>query len=89
MESAQKSGPPSREIRLKDASVSEAETPSPFAAPDTVRLNRMSKGPDGQPALGSLANAAAGDVVLDEAMKILTDYVRLIGAKAGAKPTPA
>jgi carboxyl-terminal processing protease len=84
-----KSAPPSREIRLKDATVSEAESPAPFAAPDSVRLNRMSKGPDGQPALASLANAAAGDVVLDEAMQILADYVRLIGAKAGAKPTPA
>lgn len=74
------SAPKSYPIKLKDAAAPGLPAAVPFAALDAHDLERLAKGSDGKPDEGALASAATSDLVLNEAMHILVDYLRALSA---------
>ena len=75
--------PPSYEIRLKDKAAHGLPAAKPFAVLDDAEAQRAARA--GAASAGAaLASGAADDVVLDEAVHILADYVRLARSKSRA-----
>jgi carboxyl-terminal processing protease len=74
----QKEAPRHYEIRLKDVGAAGLPAPSPFVSLEKIE-QRHAGTPESQDRYdAALADAAAGDIVLREAMKILADYIQLL-----------
>jgi len=84
-ESYRSSAPKSYTIRLKDVAATGLPAAEPFVALDAHDLERVAKGPDGKPDEGALASAATSDLVLNEALRILIDYMH--AGAASVKPS--
>ena len=80
----QQDAPKSYELRLKDLLDPELPTAEPFAALNDQDLAEAAKAATAAARSAVLANGAASDVVLSEAVHILSDYVSLTEA-----PTPS
>jgi carboxyl-terminal processing protease len=81
----QKEAPKHYEVRLKDVGAPGLPAPSPFVSLDKIE-QRNAGTPDSQDRYdAALADAAASDIVLREAMQILADYIQLLTPAAPAK----
>ncbi len=81
----EQSGPKSYEVRLKQLTAPALPAPKPFAALDPTDLNQLARRDDGTPEPAAVAAAAASDIVLNEGVQILADYVRVSGARGTPK----
>lgn len=80
---AQKEAPKRHEIKLKDTSAAGLPPASPFVSLEKLQQRRASSGDNQDAYEAALADAAASDTVLREAMHILSDYVQLLPASQG------
>jgi carboxyl-terminal processing protease len=76
---AQKEAPRHYEIKLKDTNAAGLPAPTPFVSLEKLQQRRASSGDNQDAYEAALADAAASDTVLREAMQILFDYVQLLG----------
>jgi carboxyl-terminal processing protease len=77
--------PKSYTIRLKDVAATGLPPAVPFVALDAHDLERVAKANDGKPDEGALAGAATSDLVLNEALRILIDFLH--ASSTNAKPS--
>jgi carboxyl-terminal processing protease len=82
---AQKNAPVRYEIKLKDANNAGLPAPTPFVSLEKLQQRRANSGDNQDAYEAALAEAAASDTVLHEAMQILSDFVLLLGPAAQGK----
>ncbi|HET8939821.1 MAG TPA: carboxy terminal-processing peptidase [Polyangiales bacterium] len=76
---AQKEAPRHYEIKLKDTNTAGLPAPTPFVSLEKLQQRRASSGDNQDAYEAALADAAASDTVLREAVQILSDFVLLLG----------
>jgi carboxyl-terminal processing protease len=79
---AQEKSPRRHEIKLKDAAAAGLPAPVPFVSLDKINQRRAASGDNQDAYEAALADVAANDTVLREAMSILADFVQLLGKQA-------